>query len=66
MDYFTADTHFFHKNIIRYCDRPFESITKMNNVMINNWNNTVGKNDTVYALGDFAMCDKCWSRCEKF
>ncbi len=55
MIYFTSDQHFFHKNIIQYCDRPFETVTKMNNVLINNYNNIVGKDDTVCFLGDFSM-----------
>ena len=27
--YFTADSHFGHANIIKHCDRPFESVEKM-------------------------------------
>lgn len=29
----------------------------MNNRLINNWNNTIKKDDTVYHLGDFALAD---------
>jgi len=53
--YFIGDTHFDHKNIIRYCRRPFSSVTEMNNTIKNNWNGTVGKNDTVYFLGDWTF-----------
>ena len=55
MMYFTADTHFGHKNIINFCKRPFSSVQEMDDVLIMNWNATVGKNDTIYHLGDFSM-----------
>ncbi len=53
--FFTADTHFNHANVIKYCARPFASIDEMNRVMIARWNAVVGHEDTVYHLGDFAM-----------
>ena len=28
--FWTADTHFFHRNIIKYCDRPFKDEDEMN------------------------------------
>lgn len=55
--YFTADTHFFHKNIIEYENRPFADVGEMNEAMIGRWNATVkSPNDEVYILGDFALC----------
>lgn len=55
MIFFTADTHFNHKNIIKYCNRPFESVEGMNLHMIDRWNSVVGQTDTVYHLGDFGF-----------
>lgn len=52
MIYFTSDTHFGHKNIIRFCDRPFSSVEEMDEALVSNWNNRVKSNDTVYILGD--------------
>lgn len=54
MIYFISDTHFSHSNIIKYCNRPFDNIDKMNKTIIENWNKVVKDNDIVYHLGDFA------------
>lgn len=53
---FCSDTHFHHKNVIRYSSRPFSSVEEMNEALINNWNKVVNPGDTVYHLGDFALC----------
>jgi calcineurin-like phosphoesterase family protein len=55
MIYFTSDNHFYHVNVIRYCNRPFSSVEHMNEIMVNNWNSVVGPSDIVYHLGDFSM-----------
>jgi calcineurin-like phosphoesterase family protein len=53
--WFTADTHFSHENIIRYCNRPFKDVDEMNEKMIRNWNAVVQLEDTVFHIGDFSM-----------
>ena len=52
---FIADTHFSHTNIIRFCNRPFNTVEEMNETMIRKWNNVVGEQDLVYHLGDFGF-----------
>lgn len=56
--FFTSDHHFYHNNIIEYCNRPFSSVTEMNAEMISRWNNTVKQSDIVYHLGDFSLGSK--------
>jgi calcineurin-like phosphoesterase family protein len=55
--YFIAsDLHLGHANIInKYCSRPFENTDVMDETIIENWNNTVGKDDIVFFLGDFCF-----------
>lgn len=52
--YATSDHHFFHKNIISHCNRPFKNLSEMHDALITNWNSIVTKNDIVYVLGDFS------------
>lgn len=55
--WFTSDTHFGHKNIIKYCDRPFDDTDQMDEIIIERWNATVPENGIVFHLGDVAMGD---------
>ena len=55
MIYLVSDTHFYHKNIIEYCHRPFKHIGEMNQTLISNWNSVVCPDDEVFHLGDFTM-----------
>lgn len=56
--WFTADPHYWHTNIIKYCSRPFRYTDEMNEQLIKNHNAVVGENDEVYFGGDFAWASK--------
>lgn len=58
MNFFIADTHFFHADLLGWNDFApwlFASTTAMNQAMIDAWNARVDANDVVYHLGDIAM-----------
>lgn len=56
--WFTADFHLGHKNIIRYCNRPFDSVEAMNCAILERLNSAVKTNDVLYFLGDFCIGPK--------
>lgn len=55
--WFTSDTHFGHKNIIKFEEgrKHFSSIDEHDAYLINMWNKQVKHNDTVYHLGDLTL-----------
>ena len=53
--FWTSDLHLNHANIIVYCNRPFKSSKRMDEVLINNINMRAKENDILIHLGDF-MC----------
>ena len=58
MVYFIADTHFGHTNVLRLCNRPFETVEQMNEMFIENWNRRVTGRDSIYVIGDlFFRCE---------
>jgi len=53
--YFSSDSHYFHRNIITYTNRPFKDIEHMNEALIQNWNSVVKPEDEIWVLGDFSF-----------
>ena len=53
--WFTSDHHFNDDRIRQFCSRPFGTVAEMDQVMTDNWNRVVGKNDIVFHLGDFCL-----------
>lgn len=49
---FTGDLHLGHENVIKFDNRPFETVEEMDAELIRRWNNKVDKGDLVYVLGD--------------
>lgn len=59
MLWFTSDLHFGHKNILMFCShtRPVSSVEEHDAAIIANWNKVVSPSDTVWILGDVALCN---------
>jgi len=55
MLYLSSDQHYWHSNVIKYCNRPFSSVEEMNEKLITNWNEMVKPDDTVIVVGDFSL-----------
>jgi calcineurin-like phosphoesterase family protein len=47
-----SDQHFFHKNIIEFSERPYDSVEQMNEYLIANYNDYVGEDDICIWVGD--------------
>lgn len=61
MIYVVSDLHFFHADLLtsqHFAPRPFGTVAKMHETIINNWNARVQPTDTVYHLGDIAMLNR--------
>lgn len=58
MIFYTADEHYYHKNIIKYCNRPFNDMNEMVNELVDRHNKVVSDNDTVIHVGDFSFASK--------
>ena len=66
--FLVSDTHFGHAGVCRFtCDdgvtkiRPWTDPDEMDEEMVKRWNETVGKNDKVYHLGDVVINRRCLS-----
>lgn len=51
----TSDEHYFHRKIIKYCNRPFDNVEEMDEQIIKRNNEVVRNNDIVYHIGDFTL-----------
>jgi calcineurin-like phosphoesterase family protein len=51
----TSDHHFWHKNVIKVGERPFDSLAEMHEFMIARWNQEVLDQDLVIHCGDFVL-----------
>ena len=60
--WFTSDNHFFHKNVLKFCEvtRQGTDVNDMNELMIAKWNSQVGIKDVVYLNGDFSFAS--WAK----
>ena len=58
MYFFTGDEHYWHANVIRYCNRPYHNVEDMNERLITNHNSVVGPGGITIHAGDFALCSK--------
>lgn len=52
MKFFTADEHYGHRNVIKFCKRPFVDIDDMREKLIAAHNAKVSKGDFTYHIGD--------------
>ena len=57
MDYFTSDLHHNHKKLLQ--ERGFSTVEEMDEVITKSINDTCGKDDTLYILGDVVMEQHC-------
>lgn len=55
--FFTSDTHFSHNQDFVYKPRGFTDVKEMNEAILENWNQTVPYDATVYHLGDIVLND---------
>lgn len=62
MIFFTADEHYGHSNIIKYCNRPFRNINEMNTALIDNHNSKVSQEDRVIHVGDFTLNNRKYAQ----
>lgn len=57
MLYFTSDLHFGHEGVLRHREL-FSTVEEMDEVLIENWNKTVKRNDIVVITGDMFYRNK--------
>lgn len=62
--FITSDQHWGHANFLSFKDdegnliRPFSCVEEIDQLMIDNWNKVVRRNDKVYQLGDLCFSNR--------
>ena len=54
MNYYIADMHLGHANIMKHSNRPFSSVDEMDEYILNNFKH-IKPDDHIYFLGDICM-----------
>ena len=58
MIYFTSDMHFGDERLTLFSrELVASSVDEMDNIIIQNWNDKIKNDDTVYVLGDCALSE---------
>ena len=60
MIWFTSDTHFGHENVLKFTDRPWETIWQMNDAIVDSINGRVAVDDELreWFSGVDEPCDR--------
>ena len=58
INYAISDLHFGHSRIIEFERTEFKTIQEHDEHIIQKWNSVVGKDDTVFVLGDVSLSDQ--------
>lgn len=61
MIYLSADHHFGHFNIIKFCNRPFTNLEMMEEELIRRHNEVVTDGDVTIFAGDFCWRNKAYA-----
>lgn len=56
--FFTADEHYGHQNILKYCERPFKTIEEMDRTLWTNYIKLVNPGDCCIHVGDMSFNSK--------
>lgn len=60
--FLSSDSHFGHRNIIKYESRPFYTAEEMDAEIIRRWNKIISPEDRVIFLGDFCLRNRDYYR----
>lgn len=54
-NFYTADPHFGHESVIKFCGRPFGSVDEMDATILQNYQRAMSRSDDLWIIGDFAF-----------